>query len=44
MDGLIEKFRKRKVGIEKGGEIIMVMAFADNLVLITEDASHMTIA
>lgn len=44
MDGLIEKLRKRKVGIEKGGEIIMVMAFADDLVLITEDASHMTIA
>ena len=44
MDELIERLKKRKIGVEVGGELITVMAFADDLVLVTEDASHMTIA
>ena len=44
MDELIEQLEKRKIRIEINGDLIAVMEFADNLVLITEDACHMTIA
>ena len=40
MDELIEQLKKRKIRIEINGELIVVMAFADNLVLLTED--HVT--
>ena len=44
MNELIEQLKKRKIRIEINGELIPVMAFADNLVLLTEDACHKTIA
>ena len=44
MDELLEQLKKNKIRIQINGELIAVMAFADNLVLLTEDASHMIIA
>ena len=40
MDELMEQLKKRKIRIEINGELIVVMAFTDNLVLLTED--HVT--
>ena len=44
MDELISKLKNRDIGIKVAGQSIVVMAFADDLVLVTEDTSHMTIA
>ena len=44
MDELISKLKNRDIGIKVAGQSIVVMAFADDLVLVMEDTSHMTIA
>ena len=41
---LISKLKNRDIGIKVAGQSIVVMAFAHDLVLVTEDTSHMTIA
>lgn len=43
MDELIEKLKKRKIQIEINGALIAVVVFPDDLVLVMEGASHMTI-
>lgn len=44
MDELLERLKKRKIVVEVDDELISVIAFADDLVLITEHSSHMAIA
>lgn len=44
MDKLLERLKKKKIETEVQNELISVMAFADDLVLITEHISHMVIA
>ena len=44
IDELISKLKNRNIGIKVARQPIVVMVFADDLVLVTEDASHMTIA
>ena len=43
IDELIEKLKKTNIGVEIGGERICCMAFADDLVLISENKTHMKI-
>ena len=43
IDELIEKLKRTNIGIELGGEKICCMAFADDLVLISENKIHMKI-
>ena len=43
MDELLERIIQKKVGIKVGGEIIGVMAFTDDLVLLAEDPGDMTV-
>ena len=43
MDELIERAKQRKVGIKVGKEVVGVMAFADDLVLLAEDPGDMSI-
>lgn len=43
MDELIEKLKKRKIQIEINGALIAVVVFPDDLVLVMEGTSHMTI-
>ena len=44
MDELLERLQSQGIGIQVGGQQIAVMAFADDLVLVTEEVSHMNIA
>lgn len=43
IDELIEKLKRTNIDIELGGEKICCMAFADDLVLISENKIHMKI-
>ena len=43
MDELLERIVQKKVGIKVGGEIIRIMAFADDLVVLAEDPGDMTV-
>ena len=44
MDELLERLKKKKIGIQIGEELITDMAFANDLVLATKHNSHITIA
>lgn len=43
MDELIEKVEQRKVGIKVKNEVVGVMVFSDDLILLAEDPGNMTI-
>ena len=44
IDELIIRLKQLQIGVKLGENLISVMAFADDLVLISEHSSHMTIA
>lgn len=43
IDELIEKSKKLSIGIQLGDKLLCCMAFADNLVFLTEERIHMQI-
>lgn len=43
MDELIEKLKSKNIGVKINGTLLSVMAFADDLVIVTEENVHMKI-
>lgn len=43
MDELIEKLKSKNIGAKINGTLLSVMAFADDLVIVTEENVHMKI-